>query len=93
MTKRLAELTTKIRSSNFTNLCPRTSGISRIMSLGSSCIGTSSGKESATSGAAISVTGASEMRMTRVKDATTLLIGEFWYGAFRYIHCRMAAEG
>jgi hypothetical protein len=33
-TKRLVELTTKIRSSNFTNLCPRTSGISWMMSVG-----------------------------------------------------------
>src|ERR1700704_3363701 len=59
-TMRLAELTTRIRSSNFTNLWPRTSGISRMMPLGRSCIGTPSGKESATSGAGTSATGASE---------------------------------
>ena len=58
-TKRL-ELMTKIRSSNFTNLWPRISGISRMMSSGRSCVGTSAGKESATSGAATSAIGTSE---------------------------------
>ena len=41
-----------------------------MMSLGRSCIGTASGKEPATSGAATSVIGASEIRMTLSKMET-----------------------
>ena len=58
-----------------------------MMSSGRSCVGTSAGKESATSGAAISATGTSETHDT-VKDATTLFVTQFGYG----IRCGISAE-
>src|SRR5258706_8275874 len=58
---------TTIRSSNFTNLCPCTSGISRVTAAGKSCIGTPAGSASAT-------VGRRRLHNRRIRDAHHALV-------------------
>src|SRR6516162_6024136 len=74
-TTRLAGSTTTMRSSNFTNLWPRTSGISRVTLAGKSCIATPLGSASASAGAGAGATG-HPRGASRLVDAAALLVAE-----------------